>query len=147
MKKRILVIDDEVDLAYMLKFALEREGYYHVRLVDDPSKAVEAAAAFGPDLILLDVMMPGTAGTEVAARLRADPCLCDTPIVFLTALATGEDRIAGDAVTGLGAIRPSLQKLTPLPGLIECIELHTSHRELRGEPAAGVAERPGPGRK
>src|SRR4051794_35834334 len=53
MKKRILVIDDEAALAYMIKFALEREGYYHVRTEDDPAQAIEAALSFGPDLILL----------------------------------------------------------------------------------------------
>ena len=90
-KKRILVVDDEPSITRTLKLNLEATERYEVRAENDSASAIKTAHEFQPDLILLDVVMPDPYGTRVSARIHADPELKDTPIVFLTALATNED--------------------------------------------------------
>ena len=81
---RILIADDEPNIVLALELLMKREGH-EIRSVGDGELAVEAAKAFRPDLILLDVMMPKMDGYEVCQRLRADPALKDVAIVMLTA--------------------------------------------------------------
>jgi CheY-like chemotaxis protein len=89
--KRILIVDDEPSVTRDLKLALEDTLRYEVWTENDPRHATAAAREFRPDLILLDVIMPGLDGCEIAAHLHADPESRDIPIVFLTALATNDD--------------------------------------------------------
>jgi CheY-like chemotaxis protein len=89
--KRILVVDDEPGVTRNLKLNLESSGGYDVFAENHAANALAAARIFRPDLILLDVMMPGMDGGDVAARLRADPLLRDTPVIFLTALVSHEE--------------------------------------------------------
>lgn len=91
MKKRILVVDDEPEVTFMIKLNLDQTGLYEVRTENLGIKAIEAAREFRPDLILLDVMMPGMLGSEIAARLEADPELRAIKFVFLTAMVTKEE--------------------------------------------------------
>ena len=91
MKKRILVVDDEPALTRMIKLNLEQTERYEVRTENLGRKAIEAAREFRPDLILLDVMMPGMLGSEIAAQLEADPELRAIKYVFLTAMVTKEE--------------------------------------------------------
>lgn len=88
---RILVVDDEVALTTLVERYLVREGFT-VALAHDGPAAVAAAAAFDPDLIVLDLMLPGFDGIEVARRVRADS---DAYIIMLTAKAEESDRIVG----------------------------------------------------
>ena len=81
---RILIADDEPNIVLALELLMKREGH-EIRSVGDGELAVEAAKAFRPDLILLDVMMPKMDGYEVCQRLRADPALQGVAIVMLTA--------------------------------------------------------------
>jgi CheY-like chemotaxis protein len=90
-KRRILVVDDEADFTSLLKLNLEKTGAYEVREEHCGEHALAAARAFKPDLILLDVMMPHIDGGQVAAQLKADRRLKDTPIVFLTAVVSKEE--------------------------------------------------------
>ena len=93
MKKRILVVDDEPAMTRMIKLNLEQTGRYEVRTENLGLRAIEAAREFRPDLILLDVMMPGMLGSEIAAQLRADPELRAIKFVFLTAVVTKEEAL------------------------------------------------------
>ena len=126
MKKRILVVDDEPDFTYMLKVGLEVMGYYNVAVENDPREAVRAAREFGPDLVLLDVMMPKVEGGEVAARLRSDPELRDVPVLFMTALVGPEDGPPARRGRGRGGHRNNgpayLPKAMGTGELIEHIE-------------------------
>ena len=88
MSKRILVVDDEVALTRMVKMNLENAGDFVVRSVNQGSEAVSVAREFMPDMIFLDVMMPGMSGDEVALELREDPVLSEIPFVFMTAIVT-----------------------------------------------------------
>src|SRR4051794_26704555 len=93
-KATILVVDDERDLVELVRYNLERGGYGVVTAFDGES-AVEAAQRRRPDLVVLDVMMPGIDGLEVCRRLRADNRTAGLPIIMLTAKAAEADRVVG----------------------------------------------------
>ena len=99
-KKRILVVDDEPSVTRTLKLSLESGDDYEVHTEDLAANALAAARRFRPDLILLDVMMPGMDGGDVAAELQADPLLRDTPVIFLTAIVTNEETKGHETMIG-----------------------------------------------
>ncbi len=93
-KKTILVVEDEEDILALLHFNLIKVGYN----VDCASHGEEALAVVGaniPDLILLDLMLPGIDGMEICRRLRADDATSEIPIIMLTARGEEEDIIQG----------------------------------------------------
>jgi two-component system alkaline phosphatase synthesis response regulator PhoP len=90
--ERLLVVEDEAHLAEVIADNLEFEGY-QVEVVGDGLKALERIQAERPDLVLLDVMLPGLDGFEVCRRLRDDRN--DVPILFLTARSSDDDRVKG----------------------------------------------------
>jgi len=94
---RAVVVDDEDSLTDLLSMALRYEGW-EVRLASDGQQALTTIREFRPDVIVLDIMMPGLDGLSVLTRLRADGI--QTPILFLTAKDSLEDRIAGLTVGG-----------------------------------------------
>jgi DNA-binding response OmpR family regulator len=119
-KKRILVVDDEPQDTQLLKAFLERNEYA-VREENDSSAAVSAAEEFKPDLILLDVLMPGIDGGELAASFEANPKFKGIPIVFLTSKITKEE---ADLVGGrIGKYR-FLAKPIVLTEVLTCVQQH-----------------------
>jgi len=94
-KKDVLVVDDEEDILELVRFNLSKEGY-HVVCATTGERAVEIARSELPDLIVLDLMLPGMDGLEVATFLKNDPETQNIQIVMLT--AKGEE---SDVVTGL----------------------------------------------
>jgi DNA-binding response OmpR family regulator len=90
-KKKILIIDDEVDLTLLVKLNLQKTGLYEVRAENRAINGLAAAREFKPDLVLLDVMMPDLDGGDVLAQLKGDPKLKDVPVVFLTATVLKEE--------------------------------------------------------
>ena len=120
-KKKILVVDDEGGMTRMLKRNLEATNRYDVRTENSSKAAVAAAREFQPDLILMDVMMPGMDGGDVAAVLKQDKTLSHIPIVFLTAIVKKEEtQPVGSNFGGL----TFLAKPVKLDDLITCIENH-----------------------
>lgn len=117
-KKRILVIDDDVSAARLLKLNLEKTGSYEVRDENRAAQAAVAARDFKPDLIFLDVVMPGMDGGDVASQIQADRAIKDTPIVFLTSLVGDEDE--GRALVSGGF--QFLAKPATTKQLVACIE-------------------------
>lgn len=117
-QKRILVIDDEPALTRMIRLNLEPTKRYVVREENRAPHAHTTAREFKPDLILLDVIMPGTDGGELASRFRADPALKDIPVIFLT--ATLSKREAAEGMINGGYL--FLPKPVGLKNLVECIE-------------------------
>ncbi len=91
MKRKILVIDDELDLAKALKVRLKASGY-NVVLAGDSVQGYLMANKEKPDLIILDIMLPGGGGFVVAERLRQSAATHHIPIIFLTGISGGEDR-------------------------------------------------------
>lgn len=92
--KTILLIEDEAAIREMTAMALERAGY-EVREAEDASQAERVLSDGVPDLILLDWMLPGSSGIEVARRLRRDDYTREVPIIMLTARSEEDDRIRG----------------------------------------------------
>ena len=84
---RILCVEDDPDIRLVLRFSLGRVGGYELLMCPDGPSALAQAAAFAPQLVLLDVMMPGMSGPETLAALRAMPEMRGVPVVFLTAKA------------------------------------------------------------
>ncbi len=120
-QKRILVVDDEPSITRLLKLNLEQTGDYLVRTENSSQAAPAAAEEFRPDLILLDVMMPGLDGGELASLFHASPTTKDVPIVFLTAAVTREEvRERRGLVAGL----PFLAKPVNLDEVLACLEHH-----------------------
>ncbi len=91
---RILVVEDERDIAALVAYHLTKEGY-RVRTAEGGHEALEAAAAERPDLMLLDLMLPGYSGYDVLAELRRRPTLSEVPVIVLTARREEADRVKG----------------------------------------------------
>ncbi len=117
VKKKILVVDDEKDIAEMIAFNLKRNGY-DVLTAHNGIDALDLAERETPDLILLDLMMPGLDGTEVTRRLKADPRTAKLPLVMLTAKSEETDVVVGltlgadDYVTKPFSMKILLARLT-----------------------------------
>ena len=94
MSARILVVDDMLPSLKMLAAKLSAE-YYEVHTASDGPSALEAVKRVDPDLVLLDVMMPGMDGFEVCRRIKADPTTTHIPVVIVTALSGTNDRVQG----------------------------------------------------
>lgn len=91
---RILVVEDERDIAALVAYHLTKEGY-RVRTAEGGAEALEAAAAERPDLMVLDLMLPGYSGYDVLAELRRQPTLSEVPVIILTARREEADRVKG----------------------------------------------------
>ena len=132
-KKRILVVDDEGSFTRLLKLNLEQTDDYEVKVENGAHQALATACAFKPDLILLDVVMPGLFGSEVAAQLRAEASTRSTPVVLLSA-AMGRKRVAENRgqVGGL----PFISKPASLEEIVEGIERQFPADSLSPFPAS-----------
>jgi two-component system OmpR family response regulator len=82
---RILYVEDEPDIQAIARLALEAVGGFTVEICSSGEEAVRNAAAFNPDLIVMDVMMPGMDGPSTLKELREQPRLAATPVMFMTA--------------------------------------------------------------
>jgi two-component system, OmpR family, phosphate regulon response regulator PhoB len=91
---RILVVEDERDIAALVAYHLTKEGY-RVRTAEGGHEALEAARAEKPDLMILDLMLPGFSGYEVLQEMRRRPELMEVPVVVLTARRDEADRVKG----------------------------------------------------
>ena len=83
--KKILYVEDEPDIQMIARVALENVGGFELCVCSSGTEALEKASAFAPDLLLLDVMMPGMDGPTTLAELRKIPALSNTPVMFMTA--------------------------------------------------------------
>lgn len=119
--KRIMIVDDEVSFTRLLKLSLEQTGYYAVQVENNPHGAVRAAKEFLPDLVLMDVMMPGIDGGALAEQFHANAQLQKIPIVFLTAAVKREEvRAHHGQIGGL----PFLAKPVDLQEVTRCLQHH-----------------------
>jgi DNA-binding response OmpR family regulator len=123
-KKRILIVDDDKRTTHLLKVLLEKTGCYLVFEENNSINAHGSARNFRPDLILVDVVMPIRDGGDIAAHVRADSDLQDTPIIFLTALITRAEAKAGAQIDG----HSFLAKPIDIQELINAIEGHLPAR-------------------
>lgn len=91
---RILVVEDERDIAALIAYHLTKDGY-RVRTAEGGLEALEAVSAERPDLMVLDLMLPGFSGYEVLQEVRRRPELAELPVVVLTARREEQDRVQG----------------------------------------------------
>ena len=91
---RVLVVDDDPDIVHFVRVNLELEGF-EVVTAGDGQEAVDAVMESRPDLVLLDVMMPGMDGISTLRQLRSHPAAANTSVILLTAKALPEDRVRG----------------------------------------------------
>lgn len=92
-KQRILLCDDDPVLCNFVNSVLSANGF-HVRIINDPMQVMDAIEEFKPDLLLLDVIMPGMTGYEVCRMIRETPATRALPIIFLTGKSSAESRAA-----------------------------------------------------
>ena len=118
LAQKILIVDNDPELTDLLKIALETIGRFTVQSENDPGRAVDAARAFAPHLIVMDVKMPALDGADVAIRLRAEPSLSETPVIFLTGTVTVPQIVTHGHQPG--ALR-FLPKTMPLESLVAII--------------------------
>jgi len=118
-KKRILIVDDEVEPSRIFKLNLEQTGCYEAMLEHRPEYSIATARSFQPHLVLLDVLMPHMLGGNVAAAFESDAALKNTPIVFLTAAV---QRRQVDAPEGIISNHPCLAKPAGLEEIVRIIE-------------------------
>ena len=97
MAHKILIVDDEPNIIISLEFLMKKEGF-EVAVAIDGDEALAKVASFGPDLMLLDVMMPKKSGFEVCEALRADPTNAGLQIVMLTAKGRDTEVAKGLAI-------------------------------------------------
>lgn len=119
-KKRILCVDDEPNNLQILRQVLKDS--YQLLFAPNGKKAVEAAVAHQPDLVLLDVMMPGMSGYEVCEKLKANPATKTIPVIFVTALNEVNDETMGFDV---GAV-DYIQKPVSAPVVLRRVKTHIS---------------------
>ena len=110
-KRRILVVDDEPKLSDLVRMFLERTQRFDVRVENRSAHAVTAAREFRPEMILLDVDMPGKDGGQVARELKDDTTLRATPILFFTSLISHAE--AGERETVRGGMRYLAKPVDP----------------------------------
>lgn len=94
MKQRILIVDDNPDSATIMRSMLEPHGY-EVEVATRGSTALEMVRAAPPDLVLLDIMMPGMSGFEVLQNIKADAHTSRVPVILVTAKTQDEDLVSG----------------------------------------------------
>ena len=97
MTKHVLIADDEPNIVISLEFLMKREGH-RVTIARDGDAALEAIRRERPDLVLLDVMMPGKSGFEVCQAVRADESLATVKILMLSAKGRDTDLAKGSAL-------------------------------------------------
>lgn len=136
IKKRILVVDDDPKITRQIRLNLELAGPYEVIEENHPTHALTAARESRPDLVLLDVMMPGIDGGELASELRALPKFHDVPVVFLTAAVTAEEVARNNGY--IGGDRFLAKPVDPAI-LAGCVE-----EQLERRPAKPASQQPAP---
>jgi len=131
---RVLVIDDEAPIRLLCRVNLEAEGMEVLEAADGPSGLAKAKSR-RPDVILLDVMMPGLDGWRVAEELLEDPTTREIPIVFLTARAEFRDRARGLDIGGIDYVTKPFNPVELAPLVRELLDrLEAGERdELRRE--------------
>lgn len=119
----ILLVDDEPTIRYLLRASLEGRGYRLIEADDGPS-ALQSAQSELPDLILLDIALPGLNGLEVCHRLKDDPATATTPVLLLTGYVDQTNREAAERAGAHGFIAKPFSPAA----LVARIEEALSHR-------------------
>ncbi len=138
---QILVVEDERDIAALVAYHLTKEGF-RVRTVGSGDEALEAVRNERPDLVVLDLMLPGLSGYEILEEIRRQPSLSDVPVVVLTARREESDRIRGlelgadDYMTKPFSPQELVLRIGTVLRRVRAAAVAGSSRLLRGGPIA-----------
>ena len=124
IKTKVLIVDDDVAASRLLALGLEKTGAFEVLVENVATRALASARPFGPDVIFMDVCMPGADGGDVAFQIHSHPQLKTTPIIFLTSLVSGKET-SNQAERGGYEFLP---KPASLAKVIACIDRHLVRR-------------------
>jgi class 3 adenylate cyclase len=136
---RVLVVDDDLDMASFLGKIIANEGL-GVEMVHDGRTALAAIAAAAPDLVLLDVMLPGMSGFEVCRRLKSDPLTALIPVVLVTALEDHASRVRGIEAGADDFLRKPVEPEELIARVKTLRRLHETRRELEARRLAAELE-------
>ena len=125
MAGKVLLVEDEPNIAEAIRFLLLRDGW-EVELLSDGALALAEVRAMRPDLVILDLMLPGSSGIEILTALRADAATVALPVMMLTAKGQGRDREAAE--------RAGVSRFMTKP--FSNAEMREAVRELAGGAAA-----------
>ncbi len=114
LHKQILIVDDSEDMRTLLGQILEEEEQYHLHFADSGAVALETAQQIHPDLILMDMSMPGVSGWETVKRLRQLPQFAHTPILAITAHVSQADQERARAIGCNGHVGKPFDVVTVL---------------------------------
>ena len=126
----ILVVDDTPINLHLLTGVLQDRGY-SVRPVSSGEAALQAARAAAPDLVLLDIDMPGMDGFQICEHLKADPTLADVPVIFISALTEVLDKVRAFSLGGIDYITKPFQAEEVHARVATHLELRRQRRELQ----------------
>jgi len=129
-KKKILIVDDEKNIAKVFKLLIENTGKYEARTETIGSKAFASAKEFQPDLVLLDIMMPDMDGGEIAKKMKADEETRDIPVVFISAAITKEEAKRKGTIQGG---YPIIAKPVPEEELLGTVEKYIRKKSMPGD--------------
>lgn len=110
--ERILYVEDEPDIQAVARVALELLGGFEIQVCSHGLEALQQVRDFAPDLVLLDVMMPGMDGPATLQRLRADPATAHIPVIFLTAKVQESEVALYQAMGALNVIAKPFDPMT-----------------------------------
>lgn len=126
---KILVVDDNPDNVRLLSAFLNAEGHQTLEATDGPS-ARETAVREMPDLILLDIMMPGETGVETCTKLKEDPRTSEIPIIFQSALGDTDDKVLGFAAGCVDYVVKPIRRAEVLARVRAHLKIHFANRLL-----------------
>ncbi len=118
--ERVMLIDDDASIRKIAAVTLERVGKWQVKTADGGVNALAMASEFKPDVILLDVMMPGMDGPTTYKLLKENPSVTNTPVIFMTAKVQGQELESYSQLGVQGVISKPFNPLT-LPAEIEAL--------------------------
>lgn len=129
MNEKILIVDDSEDIRILLRRMLKTSGY-EVAEAADGVKALNDVIALSPDLVLLDIVMPGISGFEVCKRLKNMDAIADVPVIFLSAKSDAADKIRGLEIGGSDYITKPFDKGEVLARVLNQLKIRRLTKEL-----------------
>lgn len=136
---RVLVVDDDPDMAALLAAIVEAEGM-QAEVMCDGEAAIASVAGAPPDLVLLDVVLPGSSGFEVCRRLKAGPLTALIPVVLVTALEDRESRLQGIEAGADDFLHKPVRREELVARMKMLRRLHETRRELEAQRLAAEVE-------
>ncbi len=137
MSRKVAVVEDEAELASLIEYNLTRGGF-DVRILNGAGQTLQELETWRPDLIVLDVMLPGQDGFDLCRQIRRTATLGQTPIIFLTARSDEVDRVLGLEIGGDDYIT---KPFSPRE-LVARIKAHLRRQESGAPPDAGLSMGP-----